>query len=312
MKVIKKEEFPSLLLGLSFFGCGGGGYISDGQKLLQDFDEIKLYDIDELPQDSFAVSCYSCGSLSEKKVLGKKESCAFKTMEKFLGKRISALFATELGAYNTPVLFKIAKSAGDTAVIDGDAAGRAVPNIEHSLIVKGGKLPTPLSICSEDGDRIVIEDVSEIRKLEEIVRPLSEKLGNLGVCDSVIKISEAKKYLKLESISKALEVGKLIQERNLKGILDAIGGEIIYKGKIKEVIVEKEGGFVEGRIIFDDGCYVKFINENMGFYEKGIEIHFPDLIVILNEKDLHPIENPPKEKVDIIVVAAKADKRWYR
>jgi len=312
VKVIKKEEFYTLLLGLSFFGCGGGGYISDGQKLLQDFNEIKLYDIDELPQDSFAVSCYSCGSLSEKKVLGEKESCAFKTMEKFIGKRISALFATELGAYNTPVLFKIAKSAGDIAVIDGDAAGRAVPNIEHSLIVRGGRMPTPLSICSEDGDRLIIENVSEIRKLEEIVRPLSEKLGNLGVCDSAIKISEAEKYLKLKSISKALEIGKLIQKRDLKGILSTIDGEVIYKGRIKEVDVENEGGFVEGRIIFDDDCYVKFINENMEFHGGGVNIYFPDLIIILRESDLHPVENPPKEKIDVVVVAAKADERWYK
>ncbi|WP_275952149.1 DUF917 family protein [Mordavella massiliensis] len=56
---------------------------------------------------------------------------AFRTLEEYFGKPFFGVVATELGGANTAYAFHIACQLG-LPIIDGDPAGRSVPELQHS------------------------------------------------------------------------------------------------------------------------------------------------------------------------------------
>ncbi|KUK32850.1 MAG: Uncharacterized protein XD64_1326, partial [Thermotoga sp. 47_83] len=157
---LSKEDLKRLVIGSSFFGCGGGGTREEGFEILKDVDSVELVDLDELSEEGFIASPYACGSLdSETKNPGPvfTELRATIELQKYAGTKFAGLFPTELGGYNTAVVFKVAHELG-IPVVDGDGAGRSVPEIHHSLPSMLGFNSFPCSIVFPDGDIIIVKE----------------------------------------------------------------------------------------------------------------------------------------------------------
>ncbi len=308
MRIVKKGDFEKLVLGLSFFGCGGGGRREEAMRILSDMESVVLLDPEELDPDELIASPYSCGTLEEEHEGHSKELCAIKTLEDFLGSEISAFFPTELGPYNVVVVFALARELGRD-VLDADGAGRSVPEVHHSIPSKLGISACPMGLCTSSMDEMILKWVKNERNAETAVRKLVEAFGNVGVCDHPMKVKNAGGSLVLGSISKALEIGELIYERDLEGILRVTGARIVTSGRVEKVESIERGGFTEGFVVLN-GKTLMFKNENMEFIGE-VHIVFPDLLVMLDESTLHPVENPPEEGEEVLLLSLKADERWY-
>ena len=138
-KVLKtEEEIKDFVRGCAFLGTGGGGHPEDGLKQLlaayREGNEIKWYDVSELPDDAMTICAYGMGSIApqtpenieEMKSLGLiKESvkdklvAAIKEIEKYTGKKIEIITPLEIGGANTPPPVAAAARMG-IKVIDGD------------------------------------------------------------------------------------------------------------------------------------------------------------------------------------------------
>ena len=308
--LLKGKELEEIVVGLSFFGCGGGGSREEGFEIVREIDEVRIVDLSELEEEEMIASPYACGSLDCEDSKGVfKEYKAVLELEEFLKLRFSALFPTELGAYNTTIVFKIAKMMG-IPVIDGDGAGRAVPEIHHSIPSILGYRAVPASVVLSSGDTLIVKETEDDEKLERIIRHLVSKFGNVGVCDHPMKVEDAKLSLVKGSLKRSLEVGKAIMNRDLDSIVRITKSKLLMSGRIEKVELESNGGFTKGRMWIGN-CTIHFKNENLTLEcDDGI-YRFPDMIILLNVEDLLPMENPPKEGRDVHVLIARADERWY-
>lgn len=309
---LDEEDLINMVIGLSFFGCGGGGSRKEGLEMIRGIGGIDLVDLDELDDEMMIASPYACGSLEsdlpdEEGVF--KELKAVLELQNFLKVEFAGLFATELGAYNTAVIFRISKELG-IPIIDGDGAGRAVPEIQHSIPSFLGYRAIPASVVLSNGDTLIFKDVESDEKFEKIVRHLVSKFGNVGVCDHPMKVKDAKMSLVRGSLTTSLKVGESLKRGDLDSILSLTNGKILKEGKIEKVERIQSEGFTEGRV-WIDGDVMYFKNENMVFECGGRRYEFPDLLVLMSTKDLIPLENPPREGECVYVFTVRADERWY-
>ncbi|MDI3524077.1 DUF917 domain-containing protein [Kosmotoga sp.] len=310
---LSKEDLKRLVIGSSFFGCGGGGTREEGFEILKDVDSVELVDLDELSEEGFIASPYACGSLdSETKNPGPvfTELRATIELQKYAGTKFAGLFPTELGGYNTAVVFKVAHELG-IPVVDGDGAGRSVPEIHHSLPSMLGFNSFPCSIVFPDGDIIIVKEAENDKKIEGIVRQLVSKFGNLGVCDHPMRIKNAKEALVKGSLTKSLKLGSLIVKKDLEAILRETDSKIVGEGIIKKVKKTSSDGFTEGETHIGNHV-VYFKNENMILNDDKENWKFPDLIILLDQDTLLPVENPPEEGKSVYILVSKADPRWYK
>lgn len=309
---LNKGDLERLVIGSSFFSCGGGGTREEGLEILKDVDNVELVNLDELSEDGFIASPYACGSLdSETENPGSvfKELKAAIELQEYTKTRFVGLFPTELGGYNTAVVFKVAHELR-IPVVDGDGAGRSVPEIHHSIPSMLGFKSFPCSIVFPDGDIMIIKEAENDKKVESIVRQLVSKFGNLGVCDHPMKVKNAKEALVKGSLTKSLKLGSLISKKDMEAILRETNSKIVGEGTIKKVSKVSSDGFTEGEIYIGNHV-VYFKNENMTLKNDKESWEFPDLIILLDFNTLLPVENPPEEGKSVYILVSKADPRWY-
>jgi len=309
---LDRKDIHSLLLGASLYGAGGGGRVEEGLALLGDFESVELLPIFSFHKGCLFASPYACGSLAPKPSRGgePKELKAARALERYLGQEFAALFPTELGGYNTAVAFHVASELG-IPVVDGDAAGRAVPAVHHTLFYLCGIPAWPLAVASVEGDVLIVERAGDDRVLEQLIRLLTEVWGNVGVCDHPVKKDVAIRCLVTGSLTRALEAGACIERGDLAGLLRVSGAQVIHKGTIQQVVWEEKGGFTIGLIRISGGVTIRFKNENCALEGPGFRARMPDIITLIDQ-NLRPLTNPPPEGKHVCVLVMKADPRWYR
>lgn len=66
MKTLTKQNIIDILYGCTVLGTGGGGNLEEGLAMMeQDFQEgrqLRLADLDELPDDAYIATPYGCGA----------------------------------------------------------------------------------------------------------------------------------------------------------------------------------------------------------------------------------------------------------
>ena len=165
-RVLKtREELVDFVQGCLLYGVGGGGNPAEGLKALEEQlaagNELSWVDAEDLPEGSWVACAFLMGStapltpekLERMERLGLREWTyprnLVKTtefLEEYTGRRISALIPLELGGSNTPVPMAAAAALGKV-VINGDFAGRAVPEITQAVPVSRGVSFTPATSC---------------------------------------------------------------------------------------------------------------------------------------------------------------------
>lgn len=340
MRKLTLTEVEDILVGCTVLGTGGGGNLQMGLNLLRkDYEEgkfVTLASLDELPKEGYIATPYGCGApRKEDEDLDEKYNdlpllnypasiLAFQRLEEYLGKKFVAVSSTELGGENTAEALHVACEL-KLPLADGDPAGRSVPELQHSTYFVYDKKIDPLSVATNFGESIIIENVVNDFRAEDIVRAITVASGNeAGVADHPMSIEDYKNSVITGAISYALNIGETLREAKesnkdvAKAIVDKVGGKVLFKGILVDTDWETKDGFNIGKMYLDgiedyeDEKYmVYFQNENIYSMLNGeVDVSVPDLICML-DKDGNPFTTPNfKDNMEVTFFALAAPDIW--
>ncbi len=340
MRKLSKQEIVDILYGCTILGTGGGGDLELGLAVMQeDFDQEKalyLVELDEIPDDAYVATPYMCGApaaldaepegkFARLPQLGYPESLlAYRTLESYFGQKFFAAASTELGGANTAYALHVACQLG-VPIVDADPAGRSVPELQHSSYFVKDIPITPMALATQFGDTMIVKDVVDDFRSEDIVRAVAVASGNkIGVADHPILGEKLRSVTIPGAISYAMRIGEALRLSREKGedVADALAkageGAILFRGTVTDSWFKVEDGFNIGEIElkgiggYEGQTYrVWYKNENLVSYRNGeIEVTAPDLICVV-DKDGVPVTNPNAEKsMELNVFALPAPEIW--
>lgn len=315
-RVLKtREELVDFVQGCLLYGVGGGGNPAEGLKALEEQlaagNELSWVDAEDLPEGSWVACAFLMGStapltpekLERMERLGLREWTyprnLVKTtefLEEYTGRRISALIPLELGGSNTPVPMAAAAALGKV-VINGDFAGRAVPEITQAVPVSRGVSFTPATSFDKWGNKSVIVDTINIDMAERLGKLISDaSFGSTGLCGFMIPAAEIRENMVAGTMARAMEAGVLLRRAKAEGkdaaalLRDELGMYHLFRGRVVEKPWEDREGYYWGSHILEGSgpfagqkAEVVFKNENQLFYLDGaLKATSPDLIINLD------------------------------
>jgi len=336
-KIRSKEDIDYLVTGLTFYGTGGGGNPDNGRKILYEiFDsgkELSWIDINETVDHGLAVTPYIMGSAAPepsyitnlKREIGLLNKIwdfpmveALKELETQIESPISYIIPLELGGGSTARALALS-SLADLDLVDGDYAGRAVPEITQVLPSIYGYEATPIVAADEYGNIVIIKKTINNMVAERFGKLISEiSYAQVGF---PLDIRIARKLIVPRTLTRSYEVGQLLRsESNIKSCIEKlekkIGSKLIFKGVLKRIQWETIDYYMVGKSEFDgleefEGFNLKiwFKNENhLAFLNGNLIAYSPDLISIIDKDNCSPLTNTRLKIGDqYIVFVTKSD-----
>jgi DUF917 family protein len=329
------QEVEDLVRGVTFFGTGGGGDPKQGlaflKETLQNVGKIGIVDVDELADDATVCTCFYMGSIAPhtpevrkrmdlmgltEKYVDRVLPTAIEALERFLDKKIEAIVPIELGGINTPAPIDAAARL-EKKVVDGDYAGRAIPEIVQTTPSMAGKTLPPMSSADEWGNVAFIETVRNHQCAEALGKAISTvAFGLVGQTAFVMTGKELKKLLIRGTVSESIEVGRVIREAVAAGkdpateIASYLKGWVLFKGTVSDKEWEDKQGFYWGTHTFSGtdkfaGQELKiwFKNENhISWLDGKPWVTSPDIMQVIDLKTGEPICNPDLKVGDKVAV----------
>lgn len=131
---------------------------------------------------------------------------AARALQDYLGKPIQAVIATELGG-NTSCAIETAIRL-NVPLIHEDPAGRAVPDLAHTIFHIFDVSISPFALANRYGDTVIVQHAVNHDRAEQIARSFATISGNLaGVCDHPIDGSRLKQSVIPNTLTLAERVG---------------------------------------------------------------------------------------------------------
>lgn len=329
------QEVEDLVRGVTFFGTGGGGSPEKGLKFLSDtikeIGTVELIDVEDLPDDAVVCSCFYMGSIAphteEVKEKMKKHGMTepeiekvlpetVKALERYIGKKIDAIVPVELGGINTPAPIDAAARLGKK-VVDGDYAGRAVPEMVQTTPSITNQVSYPMSSVDEWGNIVFIDKTRNHQCSEALGKAISTvAFGLVGQTSWLLSAKKAKELVISGTISESMEVGKAIREARERGgdpvqaAAETVKGWVLFKGTVTNKETDDREGYFWGTTIIEgiedfNGHEFKlwFKNENhISWLDQDIYVTSPDIMQVVELKTGEPITNPVLKKGDVVAV----------
>jgi DUF917 family protein len=276
VKKLTKQNIEDLLIGSEILGTGGGGSIESARQMIKivydKSKDFKLLDPKELSDDKFLaiISELGGGVVNEEKerfapYLKKVPSddltahlpilMAVKELSKYLEEDFYTYLPAEIGPSNTILPMYVAAMT-EKACVDGDACGRAKPELTLSTTFVAGIPVTPMCIVSPVQDVIIVKKAMDDYRAEDIARYLARASGGrISTVRAPARGREYKQAIISNSITKCIELGREIRGARERGkdpieaFMRAAGNAYrIFEGKVKSWTREEEGAFMLGTI----------------------------------------------------------------
>ncbi len=342
-----REDVHALIAGLTLLGTGGGGRPEQGLDALLPHVEsgrrLAWVDVGSLPDDAWVCSVFGMGSIApsepltavERRQLGypaewvvaKPMVRAVQELQAYVGRRIDAIVPFELGAGNTSSPMDAAVRLG-AAIVDGDCAGRAIPELCQTTAAIAGLPFAPGAIADPWGNVLVVKETASdlvterIGKLISIATKLPDVKAPCAHAGFLMRGRDLKMITVRGGISRALAVGRAIHAARARSTdpaaaaAGALDGWVLFRGRIARKEWESRDGYMlgtttvegEGR---DAGHTLRvwFKNENhVTWLDERPWVHSPDLIMLLDAETGTPYTNTLlAEGARVGVVGARAD-----
>ena len=340
-----RQEIEDFIRGATFYGTGGGGDPVLGASmmntLLEEGVAFGWVDPREVGEDVATASVFGMGSTAPRTpavcrqmgkyglnpnqpLLSRKEYIigALEQLENYVGKQVGALVPIELGGGNSPSAMVAAASKG-IVMVDGDYAGRAVPEMCQTTVFLKKRMSLPMASCDCWGDRCIY--------LSAVNWPMVERMGKMfsvagfgpcGMAGHWLSGKQMQDTVVPGTMTQCLEMGRLIREAREAGddpvqaIAKDTGGWVLGRGVVSKREWEDRDGYFWGFHTIDGhGAYqgtqlrIMFQNENHICWQNGKPIATsPDLICVVDDVTGEPyINTVMKEgmRVAVIGLAAK-------
>ncbi|MCA9858509.1 MAG: DUF917 domain-containing protein [Thermomicrobiales bacterium] len=331
MRYLDERQIKDIAIGSGVLGTGGGGNPYLGMlaaiQAIRKHGDLELYELDELPDDTLAVSPFAIGSpvpYIERVSLNDELMTAFTAMSRYFGREIGAIVSAEIGGVNSVVPLALARELGLPA-IDADGMGRAYPEVDLCTFTLYGHGASPMAVADEHGNVTVIDTIDN-RWVERIARPVAVEMGAIaGAVGFPITVGDLKRAAVVGTVSYAETIGRAIREAQAQhaspvdAVLNTTNGYLLFTGRIIDVQRRIERGWALGEVVIagtDDDAgsemVVQFQNEHLVALRDGVVMaSVPDLIAILDAERGDPITTEElRYGFRVGVIAMPCDEKW--
>ena len=285
---LDRQALEDILQGACFLGSGGGGPLSGGSMLidviLKQADSVAVADPAEVPADAMLASVAGLGSPDAASHSADPFSHgplhAFDLLEQSIGSTFSYVIPAEVGAMNSMVPILVAAQKG-LAVIDGDGAGRAIPELPMSCFNAEAPID-PFVIANETAtathDIRTVVHTALPSDVDQIARGIvgSPSFGEEGAFaswamggDTMRRVAVARTLSLAQTIGAAIRLAKAGGSDPVAAVLNELGSRafVLYQGALLASDEQSSGGFDVGRVSLQgqDGsqAWIYNLNENM-------------------------------------------------
>jgi hypothetical protein len=333
------QDCEDFIRGCVFMGTGGGGEPEWGERMLRSaLDEgltIEWVDVDDIPDDVWTVTPYGMGSIApltqetldeierrglEDKLGDASMEEAIKELGNYLGQPIGCLVCAELGGGNSAAPLVTGARMG-IPVVDGDYAGRAVPEELQGTPFIYGKDSWPVASVDQWGNIVIIKYTVDSYMLERVGKLLAvAAYGSTMQAGTPLPAPEMKEVLVRGTLTKSLALGRAIREAREKGAdpidaaVEVTQGWRLFEGVVSGKEWEDRDGYMFGtNHIKGTGDYdgktldVWFKNENHVSWLNGEPwICSPDMVILARKESGEGITNTDiKEGDEVVAVGVK-------
>lgn len=336
MRKLDLQELKDIMTGCSILSTGGGGSMEEGLSVVEAQwkagKEFKMLEFNEIEDERYYANPYYCGSMvvdsdiDESVFDGSDIALSLEALEGYMNVDFHGVVSIEYGAGNTGEVMAIAARTGKY-IVDADAAGRAVPELQFSTYYITQQPITPFAVGTIYGDMVIIPKVKKDARAEALTRFMAVAThGAVGMTDHPIKGSDLKMSVIPGALTKAQRVGQAQREaleagkNPIEAILEVANGKLLFTGSVtKETGWENKDGFTLGDIYIQGlGNYsghngrVWYKNENMMFWiDDTVHLTCPDLICVVDRKTANPITNPScEEGMEVCVLGFPCHDLW--
>jgi DUF917 family protein len=328
------QDCEDFVRGCVFMGTGGGGAPEWGERMLRSaLDQgltIEWVDADDIPDDVWTATPYGMGSIAPptQETLDKIEEMgledklgdssmeeAVKELGNYLGHPIGCLVCAELGGGNSAAPLVTGARMG-IPVVDGDYAGRAVPEELQGTPFIHGKHSWPVANVDRWGNIAIIKYTVDSYMLERVGKMLAvAAFGSTTQAGTPLPAAEMKEVLVHGTLTKSLALGRAIREAREKGAdpIDAAvqvtGGWRLFEGVVSAKEWEDRDGYMFGtNHVKGTGdsqgqtLDVWFKNENhVSWLNAQPWVCSPDLVVLARQESGEGITNTQIKEGDAVV-----------
>lgn len=316
-RILHRQEIEDIIKGATLLGAGGGGSSGPALRLVEEITEVTLVDPEDVSDDSNVAVVAGMGSpvVLLKEGWRGEEVPALEKLGEVTGKKIYYIVPVETGGFNsiTPIHAGALKGL---PVIDGDGAGRAIPELEMTMFYIHGIPIAPLALADSKGNSAILYP-TDAYMAEELGRAVTTVFGmTAGIACHAMTGKQLKEAVIPGTLSLAEKVGKGIREAKdsrrdvVDAVIKAIDAIVLARGKVAKKTEEVKAGFDYGRVFVQD-IVVDYKNENMIAWRKDKPIVMvPDSICWLTT-DGEPLTNADiKEGLEVAVIGRKAHEKW--
>lgn len=340
-RTLGPQDLERLMLGASVFGTGGGGSFSVGRDLVRDLAARgmapTLLPVASVDPGAFGISTVILGgglTQADLDALGmiSDEPASWigaRALERFLGRPIDFVYPIELGPQNTLEAVRLAAFLG-VPLLDGDCAGRAVPEMHQTTLSHAGITLTPYVVTTFQGDSLIVGRTAQEHRNETICRALAGASGGvINVAGFALTGAQARDVLLPGTLSRCMAAGEDLQAGAYPAerLAQRLGGQVRFRGRVRSLHVDTAGSFFRGALTLEGieehagHTYdVGFQNEYLWSWRDGqLDVHCPDLICVLaSDSGLGKVtygngfENAIEGGEDLTVLRLPADTAWTR
>jgi len=336
MNHLSSEDLRAALVGCAILGCGGGGDLDEALeyagKAEREGLEFRLADLDELPPETMVTCTYGVGALTSGAPDDRyahlplaaeyPAATAVRVLQDHLGVSFGAILCGELGALSL-IDALLASSILGLPMLDADPAGRAVPEVQHSLLYVHGIPTLPQALANEFGETLLALSTVDDFRDEVLVRALAAASRNLiWAADHAAPLEAVKAAVIPGAIRLAMQVGAAFMSSGDEGpdaVAATAGGRVLFRGRVASAATEDRDAFTYGEFTVAGAAghaghdlRVWFKNENLMAWRDGEPIAMaPDLICVIDEDARVPVTNPnAREGMHVAVVGIPAPEQW--
>ena len=338
------QALEDILLGSSYLGCGGGGSLAAARELIAaDIAaglSFRLLPVAELADDDTVASPYALESLAPvspgmqarlERIGAVAEAPtvdSFRLLENYLGQSFAAVIIGEIGPLSTAEALSLGARIGVPS-LDADTVGRATPEInQHSVRVAGHAI-TPAAAVTQFGDEVILKNVQDPSREEDVFRALSVVSRLVGVTDAAISgaVAKSEHVLVQNSLSLSASIGRAVREAIADGVdpieaaRNAGDGYLLFEGEIERYDWEDRDGFLVGDVTLDgrgdfsgQSFHSEYKNEHLVARRNGnVVATCPDLITFVDHGSYEGIGNPDFARGQpVSVLAFRSHALWRR
>lgn len=323
------RDFIDIAVGGTILGTGGGGSYETAELLAKKMlrgKSVRLVSRTAMRKAAKALVIAGMG-LPEamlKTPFTTEARNAFDAFAECEGGSIEYVLPIETSGFNFLTPMTVAASRSGVAVVDGDGAGRAIPQLSMTLFYDRGVPLAPLALA-DAGDRSVVIRGKENALSEKLAIASLESFGwSAGLACFPMTTRQIRGALVPGTISHAADVGRALREAAPGAdpaaiVLGVTGGFELVHGTVDRFASETSGSYSFGVLeVVGRGPYqgrrarIKSMNENMVAWLGGrLAAVAPDRICFVRS-DGRPITNADikaGEELSVIVIEAQSDWR---